>query len=252
MSYLKTYDKLIKNPEDMLLPCTLAIDKTTCDIGGGGRLSLEPIVLSYGLMKHDIRKTPAAMRVLGFINTTPVKERDSSPGVPKANTPLPIVSSSLVSDACYRVNEYHLQIDFILRVAQLCRACECPTGKSGYSKARAYPKRTPKSVNEMVTKRQFDLLKSNSQQFLINAFDSVRFGAHNDRGIFGACPGEILHLVLLGWFKNVLDSFFKQIERHPNLQGGIIICYWTSTSKYAGKVIVRFPRQMSQRVFLHR
>ncbi|KAI2491591.1 hypothetical protein MHU86_22963 [Fragilaria crotonensis] len=219
MSYLKTYDKLIKNPEDMLLPCTLAIDKTTCDIGGGGRLSLEPIVLSYGLMKHDIRKTPAAMRVLGFINTTPVKERDSSPGVPKANTPLPIVSSSLVSDACYRVNEYHLQIDFILResgylqlqetgmkwnlcyrgksfpvvlhpyvpfivgdteghdtlcghyrsrtagVAQLCRACECPTGKSGYSKARAYPKRTPKSVNEMVTKRQFDLLKS-----ILNSF----------------------------------------------------------------------------------
>jgi hypothetical protein len=41
-------------------------------------------------------------------------------------------------------------------------------------------------------------LKANSQQFLINAFDSVRFGLHNNRGIFGACPGEILHLILLG------------------------------------------------------
>lgn len=48
-SYLKTYDLLVKKAEDMLLPCVLAIDKTTCDIGGGGKLSLEPIVISYGL-----------------------------------------------------------------------------------------------------------------------------------------------------------------------------------------------------------
>ena len=35
-SYLKTYDKLIKDPasKDMLLPCILAIDKTQCDSGG--------------------------------------------------------------------------------------------------------------------------------------------------------------------------------------------------------------------------
>ncbi len=33
-SYLKTYDLLIKKPEDMLLPCVFAIDKTICDIGG--------------------------------------------------------------------------------------------------------------------------------------------------------------------------------------------------------------------------
>ncbi|KAI2511579.1 hypothetical protein MHU86_2833 [Fragilaria crotonensis] len=85
-SYLKTYDLLIKKPEDMLLPCVFAIDKTTCDIGGGGKLSLEPIVISYGLMAHDICKTSAAMRVLGFINTTPVKERAFQPGKVRPNT----------------------------------------------------------------------------------------------------------------------------------------------------------------------
>ena len=266
-SYLKTYDSLIKKPEDMLLPCVFAVDKTTCDIGGGGKLSLEPIVISYGLMAHDIRKTPAAMRVLGFINTSPVKERSFQPGEVRPNTPLPIVGPPHVSEACYRLNEYHLQIDFILResgyldlqesglkwnlhyrgksspvhlhlyvpfvvgdtvghdalcghyqsrtstVSQLCRSCVCPTEKSGYSKARSYAKRTPHSVNQIVANRQYLLLKANSQQFLINAFDSVRFGAHNNRGIFGACPGEILHLILLGWFKNVLDSFFKQIGK---------------------------------------
>ena len=79
-SYLKTYDLLVKKAEDMLLPCVLAIDKTTCDIGGGGKLSLEPIVISYGLMKHNVRKTPAAMRVLGFINNTPIKQRSFQGG----------------------------------------------------------------------------------------------------------------------------------------------------------------------------
>jgi hypothetical protein len=74
----------------------LAIDKTICNISGGGKLSLEPIVVSYGLIAHDIRKTPAAMRVLGFINTTPFKERAFQPKEVRPDTP-------------------HLQINFILR-----------------------------------------------------------------------------------------------------------------------------------------
>jgi hypothetical protein len=92
LSYSRTYDQLIKNKKDMLLPCILAIDKTTCDIGGGGRLSLEPIVVSYGLMRHDVRKTPLAMRVLGFINTSPIHHRNSEPSdrpVPTGTEPLP-------------------------------------------------------------------------------------------------------------------------------------------------------------------
>lgn len=270
-SYLRTYDQLIKNPEDMLLPCILAIDKTTCDIGGGGRLSLEPIVVSYGLMKHDVRKTPLAMRVLGFINTSPVIQRHSVPddcSVPIGTEPLPRTHATKdVSDAAWRLNEYHMQIDCILResgyldlqriglkwnlsfrgktypvvlhpfipfiigdteghdglcghyksrtagVSQLCRACECPTLLSGYSKSRDFPLRKPRIINKMVRDQNIAALKANSQQYLKNAFDNVRFGLHNDRGIFGACPGEILHLILIGWFKNVVDSFFKQIGK---------------------------------------
>jgi hypothetical protein len=33
---------------------------------------------------------------------------------------------------------------------------------------------------------------------------------HNKRGIFGACPGELLHLILLGWFKYLLKAFTSQ------------------------------------------
>jgi hypothetical protein len=53
-------------------------------------------------------------------------------------------------------------------------------------------------------------LKSISQHYLHNGFSGVWFGLHNDRGIFGACPGEMLHLISLGWFKYCLDAFSAQ------------------------------------------
>ena len=49
-----------------------------------------------------------------------------------------------------------------------------------------------------------------SQNYLRNGFGRARFGSHNDRGIFGACPGEMLHLVSLGWFKYCLEAFASQ------------------------------------------
>ena len=99
-------------------------------------------------------------------------------------------------------------------VSQLCRECECPTDKSGWSKGRNYTKRTPAVVNALVQRGNLAGLKVKSQRFLLNAFDSVHFGQHNKRGIFGACPGEILHLVLFGWFKYVVESFFAQPEKN--------------------------------------
>jgi hypothetical protein len=265
-SYLKTYDKLIKDPsKDMLLPCILAIDKTHCD-SGGSRLQMEPLTISHGLLRHNIRKDPAAVRILGYINLSPLHKSDDPP---TANPPshsngehLPKLNG--VSAAAYSLNEYHLQLRCILEksgflslqdrgftwkleyrgqlipvvfhpyvpfiigdteghdrlcghytsrgkgVLQLCRVCECPAELSGDSKARDHRKRTPVVVNRMVRHRRLDSLSSSSQQYLKNAFDDIRFGFHNRRGIFGACPGEILHMVLLGWFKYAIESFFVQ------------------------------------------
>jgi hypothetical protein len=46
---------------------------------------------------------------------------------------------------------------------------------------------------------------------LQNGFDAIRFGKHDNRGIFGTCPGEMLHLVsLVGWFKYCLEAFAVQ------------------------------------------
>jgi hypothetical protein len=49
-----------------------------------------------------------------------------------------------------------------------------------------------------------------SQNYLHKGFGRARFGFHNDRGIVGACPGEMLHLVLLGWFKYCHEAFASQ------------------------------------------
>jgi hypothetical protein len=80
--------------------------------------------------------------------------------------------------------------------------------KCGWSKGRQFVKRKPGVINRLVRAKRFNILKQKSQHRLVNAFDNVQFGTHSDRGVFGACPGEILHLVLLGWFKYVVQSFF--------------------------------------------
>ena len=65
-------------------------------------------------------------------------------------------------------------------------------------------------INKLVQWGDTEMLKSLSQNYLKNGFDKVRFGLHNNRGIFGACPGEMLHLISLGWFKYCLDAFSPQ------------------------------------------
>jgi hypothetical protein len=53
-------------------------------------------------------------------------------------------------------------------------------------------------------------LKDMLQNYLVNGIDQACFGVHNNRGIFGVCPGEMLHLISLGWFKYCLDAFCAQ------------------------------------------
>ena len=108
-------------------------------------------------------------------------------------------------------------------VCQLCRICtKCPMKKSGYSKSKNFPYRLPSKVNRAVARDDTDALRAMSQQKLIKGFRNVLcFGSHNERGIFGACPGEILHLVLIG----CITSFSTQ----PGLKSKSLQQYdWSS------------------------
>ena len=65
--YRKTYKALVKNKgADIILPSILAMDKT--HINMVGRLQMEPITISHGLLKHTVRCQAIAMRILGYIN----------------------------------------------------------------------------------------------------------------------------------------------------------------------------------------
>jgi Plavaka transposase len=273
--YIKTHASIIKNNnEDVLLPCIFALDKTQCDTYG--RLAMEPLTMSYGLMKHKIRSSPSAMRILGYINHDAIHDHDTNldndldnndnndlANVVLAEDGLTMDQSSKAASS-RRLNDYHAQIQFILKesgflslqekgfkwklhfkgnvypvtfrtyipfivgdteghdrlcghytarfdkVKQLCRSCICPTSKMGHSKAD-YMLRTPAQVKrDMSHPNRVAVMQSQSQHILKSAFDNVRFGSHNRRGIFGACPGEILHLVLIGWFKYAMESFVGQ------------------------------------------
>jgi Plavaka transposase len=275
--YRKTYEALVKNVGvDMILPTIFAIDKTQVDTYG--RMQMEPLTISHGLLKRDVRSKPSAMRILGYICQFPAHKPNSKKGasstaavIEAADLPDGTIigdASSLkqipgVSWSTYLLNEMHMQIKFILEesgylklqrngfdwmlhyngnvhpivlhpyipfiigdteghdrlcghytarfstVKQLCRVCECPTLQSGWSKAK-YPYRKPSVINKLVKSGDLRGLKDMSQNYLVNGFDQARFGQHNTRGIFGACPGEMLHLISLGWFKYCLEAFCTQ------------------------------------------
>ncbi|KAI2502311.1 hypothetical protein MHU86_12115 [Fragilaria crotonensis] len=71
-------------------------------------------------------------------------------------------------------------------------------------------------MDTLVRKGFTNELQLLSQTYLKNGFARVRFGLHNQRGIFGACPGEMLHLISLGWFKYCLQAFSTQAGPKSN------------------------------------
>ena len=83
--YKATYSKLIvNNNKDMLLPAIFGLDKTHIDTGS--RLQMEPLTISHGLLKHEFRCQPSAMRILGYINLLPVHYHASRlPMLPQQN-----------------------------------------------------------------------------------------------------------------------------------------------------------------------
>ena len=125
--FRKTCKKLVKNPQsDMILPCVLAMDKTHIDLPG--RLQMEPITISHGLfLKHEFRRLPIAMRILGYIYHGSASRKAQKVDLhvdynEAPNVLLPVVATVSnvlkpikgVTWPMYMLNEYHMQIAFIL------------------------------------------------------------------------------------------------------------------------------------------
>jgi hypothetical protein len=95
-------------------------------------------------------------------------------------------------------------------VQQLCRHCTCPTENTDDPKAN-YPYKTEPMLRQLFERNEVVKLRNLSQICIKNAFHGLRFGLHNDRGIHGGTPWEILHGILLGHFKYIRDCLFLQL-----------------------------------------
>lgn len=91
----------------------------------------------------------------------------------------------------------------------LCRYCCCPTEESDDPKAK-YPMKTPQMINNAIARQEWHKFTYWSQHIIQNAWYDVNFGSHNNRGIHGACPSEMLHQLLLGMFLHCRNTFFEQ------------------------------------------
>jgi hypothetical protein len=61
---------------------------------------------------------------------------------------------------------------------------------------------------KLVDKNDRAALKVLSQHPIDNASHQIRFGSHNNHGVHGSCPFEMLHALLLGIFKYTHEPFF--------------------------------------------
>jgi len=74
-----------------------------------------------------------------------------------------------------------------------------------------YKAKTQNQIATLVLRKDKIRLKAMSQQFIKNAFYDVQFGCHNEMGVHGACPMEMLHAIYLGILKCARDIFFEHV-----------------------------------------
>ena len=108
-------------------------------------------------------------------------------------------------------------------VKQLCRCCECLTFKC--DKPRANHQFKTKDRTEPLINSNDDVeLKKMSQHNIKNAFHKVRFEAHNEQGMHGACSMKMSHAVSLGVFECVRDCLFEQLRLTSQLSDDFDAC----------------------------
>jgi len=93
---------------------------------------------------------------------------------------------------------------------QLCCYCCCPRTQSD-SPYLSYKPKTFKWINGLIADENLTELKQISQHcFQNNATHLLRFGLHDELGVHGGTPMEMLHAILLGIFMYIRDCFFEQ------------------------------------------
>ena len=132
------------------------------------------------------------------------------------------------------------------KAEQICRYCTCPTQRTNKI-LDEHPYRTENQIKRAVERNDAQQLKAWSQHPIDNAFHGLRFGLHNKRGIHGACPMEMLHMLLLGIFLYVRNEFFIQMGAKSE-----VALHMNALAKVYGRLFTRqSDRDMPRTSFMH-
>ena len=85
-------------------------------------------------------------------------------------------------------------------------------------------KKSPKMIIDLIkrnNKASREQLKKISQSDIWNATYELKFGVHNNTGIHGGVPWDLLHWIRLNWFKNTRDCLFEQTGETSKLSKSV-------------------------------
>ena len=105
-------------------------------------------------------------------------------------------------------------------VGNLCRYCVCPTAVSD-NPYRTHQRKSPGMIQALIDDDDDEGLRNLSQQKLMNVWYQVKFGSHNEFGVHGACPVDLLHWLQIGKYKYKRECFFAQTGESSNLSKSI-------------------------------
>ena len=217
----EAYRLYIKTPGDLLVPIILFLDKTHLD--RNGRLTLEPVCMTLGIFKKECRRNPEFWRTLGFVNT--FRDKTELDPLAKLRDYHYVLAHILQSfkdaqrmDLSWTLHYKGLPHDVKLKLpllyvvgdteghdklcnryqnrtnsAALCRYCACPREETGNPNA-SFRKTNASVIAKLVEQANMDELQNRSYHCVENAFLGFLF-CDPIRGINGATPAELLHVV---------------------------------------------------------
>lgn len=101
-------------------------------------------------------------------------------------------------------------------VANLCRYCCCPTNETDNPHTKNKAKTQP-MIQKLIDNEDTEALQEISQHRIVNCWYSIRFGQHNNHGVHGACPLDLLHWMNINKYKYLRGMFFEQTGKDTAL-----------------------------------
>ena len=240
--FKEAYRRLCKDGEkDVLCPLILFIDKTHTDTKGNQ--TLEPICLTLGIFKKEIRRKENAWRIIGFVPSTDTianSKLDSNEKQSDYHSMMNVVLAPLCFMQSFQGISFQMKynqrlFDVCLKIPilficgdsegqdklvgrrlvysnlkgakHICRYCSVPYEKTEDPHTKA-TKTMASTIEQYLLKKKFK--KLNDMGYLLldyNALHKLQF-CDDINGITGSLPADLLHTWQLGLYIYISEGLF--------------------------------------------